>query len=243
AFKAEKFFAYFQAFSNTYAPLPVLRERYEVIRRFPRIVGLSVGTRPDCVSRPVIELLAHFCETHEVWVEYGLQSAHDETLKRVNRGHRVADFLEAVERTRPFGIRICAHVILGLPGEDRGMMMETARFLAGLPIDGVKIHLLHIMRGTPYETMFRQGKIGVLSEGAYVSLVCDFLERLPPHFTIQRLTANAPPDILVAPAWCRSQRATRNAIEAELRRRKSFQGRVFLAERRGSVWRAGAATG
>ena len=221
---ARGFFAYFQAYTNTYGPVELLEERYGLIRRYPEVVGLAVGTRPDCVEEPVLDLLGSFSEEYEVWVEYGLQSAHNQTLERIRRGHRVEDFIDAVERTSERPIRICAHVILGLPGESHEDMMETARLLAGLPIQGVKIHHCHVVQGTPLAESYGRGEYQPMGYTEYLRCVCDFLEHLPWSITIQRLLGEAPRDLLLAPKWHKEKGQVLEEIQAELERRGTRQG-------------------
>jgi hypothetical protein len=221
---ARGFFAYFQAYTGTYGPVPLLEERYGVIRRFPEVVGLAVGTRPDCAGDAVLDVLESFSQDYEVWVEYGLQSAHNRTLDILRRGHTVEDFLQAVERTARKSILICVHVILGLPGETHAEMMETARLLAGLPIQGVKIHHCHVIQGTPLAEDYLRGDYQPLHDVDYLRCVCDFLEYLPWPITIQRLLGEAPPDLLLAPRWSRDKVRVLNEIQAELERRGTRQG-------------------
>jgi radical SAM protein (TIGR01212 family) len=223
-FKARKFIAYFQSYTNTYAPLETLRQRYEEALSVPDVVGLSIGTRPDCVDDAVLDLLAGYARHYLVWVEYGLQSACDDTLRRINRGHDVACFTDALERTRLRGLPVCAHVILGLPGETRRDMLATARFLADRAIDGVKLHLLYVIRGTPLEALYRQGRFHCLEQEEYARLVCDFIERLPPRTVIQRVTGDPHPKELVAPAWALRKRETFEQIQAQFQQRGSRQG-------------------
>lgn len=229
--KAEKFIAYFQAYTNTYAPVDRLRALYDEVWRFPDVVGLSIGTRPDCVDQEILDLIAGYTKRGEVWIEYGLQSAHDATLAAINRGHTYQQFLDAVELTRNRGIKICSHTILGLPGEDRRMILDTHRRLAELPIDGIKLHLLHIMRDTVMEQQYNQGKIELLSREAYVELVCDVLELLPPTMVIQRMHADAPPAVLVAPDWCLDKVGVLNHIRQTQIHRNSWQGKALGFDR------------
>jgi radical SAM protein (TIGR01212 family) len=223
-YKAEKFIAYFQAYTNTYAPIETLKECYDAALGFDDIVALSIGTRPDCVPEPVLDLIEDYKKTHEVWVEYGLQSIHDSTLGRVNRGHDYAAFLDALERTKRRDIKICAHVILGMPGESREDMMATARAVAGMGIDSLKIHLMHVLKDTPLEKEYEEGRFSPPGFEEYVGLVCDFLEYIPPDVSIQRLTADGPREILLAPKWATQKRKTIAAIEAEFERRDTRQG-------------------
>jgi hypothetical protein len=223
-YKAEKFIAYFQAYTNTYAPVETLKSLYDEALAFEEMVALSIGTRPDCVSEEVLDLIDEYQATHEVWVEYGLQSIHDATLRRINRGHDYAAFLDALERTKRRGLKVCAHVILGLPGESRADMMATAREVGRLDIDSLKIHLMHVLKDTPMEKELREGRFKPLEFEEYIGLVCDFLEYIPPHVSIQRLTADGPRSILLAPAWATEKKRTLAAIDAELERRNSHQG-------------------
>jgi radical SAM protein (TIGR01212 family) len=225
---AEKFFSYLQAFTNTYGTPARLGQVYREATGHDDIVGLAVGTRPDCVSPEILDTIAPFAQRLDTWIEYGLQSAHDPTLKLIGRGHTVEQFDRAVLETRARGIKICAHVIIGLPGETSETITGTARHLARLPIDGVKIHLLHIVKGSMIEEKHRKGEMPLLSQRAYVGLVCDFLELLPPTIIIQRLTGEAAPDKLVAPQWALDKHGTLKAIGDELRRRDSFQGKRYL---------------
>jgi radical SAM protein (TIGR01212 family) len=224
-YRAGGFFAYFQAYTTTYAPPEALRERYEVIRRFPEVVGLAVGTRPDCVDEAVLDLLASYAGDYEVWVEYGLQSASDATLERIRRGHSVEAFLQALTRTASRPILICVHVILGLPGEGHEEMMETARLLAGLPIHGVKIHHCHVIRGTPLAEDYLQGRYAPLEYSRYLACACDFLENLPWPITIQRLVGEASPELLLAPDWGQDKARVLRDIQTEMERRGSYQGK------------------
>jgi hypothetical protein len=224
-YHARKFIAYFQAFSNTYAPASHLRALYDEALAVDDVVGLSIGTRPDCVSEPVLALLQEYARRHLVWVEYGLQSARDATLAGINRGHDAACFLNAVSATRARGLPVCAHIILGLPNETRADMQFTAATLAAAEIDGVKIHSLYVVKGTPLETQFLAGHYRCLEREEYADLVVDVLERLPARVVIQRLTGDPHPEELTAPGWCRDKRATLAAIRIALERRDTWQGR------------------
>lgn len=219
-----KFIAYFQAFTNTYAPPERLKSLYDEALRHQEVVGLSIGTRPDCAPHEVLELLEEYARRCHFWVEYGLQSAHDYTLELINRGHDIAQFVDAVERTKGRGINICAHIILGLPGETKEEMMATADLVASLELEGIKIHSLYVLKGTKLAEIYQRGEFRLLELEEYVSLVCDFLERLPPDMVIQRLTGEAPRDLLVAPRWSREKMAVLGKIDTELEQRGSYQG-------------------
>lgn len=226
-YKAKKFLAYFQSFSNTYAPIDKLQKLYDEALAVEDIVGLSIGTRPDCVDLPVLELLQDYAGHHLIWIEYGLQSASDKTLELINRGHDVQCFKDAVRATLNRGIKICAHVILGLPGETRSDILQTARTISDLGIDGVKLHLLYVVKGTPLEALYRQGDYRCLEQQAYIDLVCDFLERIPPEMVIQRLTGDPHPEELVAPQWARRKSQTLQLINDTLEERDTWQGKFY----------------
>jgi radical SAM protein (TIGR01212 family) len=223
-YAADRFLAYFQAATNTYAPVPKLKRLYDEALDHPQIVGLAVGTRPDCVPDEVLELLQRYAQERYVGLELGLQSVHDRSLDWMNRGHHFDTFLDAVRRCEGRGLDVCAHVILGLPGETVADMLATAEALARLPVQAVKIHNLHVVKDTPLERMYRDGEVRMLERDEYVQVVCDFLEHLPPGMVIQRLNGDAPPDYLVAPLWCLDKAGLLHAIEAELERRGSWQG-------------------
>ena len=168
---AKKFIAYFQSFTNTYAPPERLKTLYDRALSHEGIVGLSVGTRPDCIDDDKLDLLSSYKERFLVWIEYGLQSAHDVTLERINRGHTVSCFEKSVRKTEEYGLNVCAHVILGLPGEDREMMLQTARFLSGTSIKGIKIHVLYVVKGTPLAHMFETNDFRCLQREEFVEIV------------------------------------------------------------------------
>ena len=226
-YKAKKFIAYFQSFSNTYAPLHKLKHLYEEALAVDDIVGLSIGTRPDCVDDPVLDLLQNYAKHYLVWIEYGLQSARDATLAFINRGHDVQCFLDAVEKTKNRGIKICAHVILGLPHETRPDILHTAETIARSGLDGVKLHLLYVVKGTRLEEFYQQGEFKCLEQQEYVDLVCDFLERIPFEIVVQRLTGDPHRSELAAPAWSLKKTETLDLIRKTLEKRDSWQGKLF----------------
>lgn len=225
--KAKQFLAYYQAYTNTYAPVEQLKKLYDVAWEFPEVVGMAIGTRPDCVSPEIIDLLASYASKGEVWIEYGLQTMHDRTLEEINRLHTLQEFYDAMEMTRDRGLKICVHTILGLPGESREMMMETHRMLAAQPMDAIKIHLLHIMKNTMMAVQYRRGEIPLMSREEFVDLVVDVLEVIPPTVAIQRMHADAPPDVLVAPEWCLDKAGVLQDIHNELIRRDTWQGKAL----------------
>jgi radical SAM protein (TIGR01212 family) len=227
-YRASKFIAYFQSFTNTYAPIAQLRDLYDRALKHEGMVGLSVGTRPDCLDEEILGLLAAYQEKVLVWLELGLQSAHDATLLKINRGHDVACFDRAVAGARDKGLNVCAHVILGLPGETRKMMMDTARHLGDLAVEGVKIHALYVVKGTLLAGIHEQGGYRCLERKEYADLLLDFLERLPPSMVIQRLTGDPVPAELLAPLWVREKTETLNLIAKRFEERDSWQGKRML---------------
>ena len=226
-YKAHKFIAYFQSFTNTYAPATHLKRLYDEALNHPDMVGLSVGTRPDCVDEEILEVISAYRKDHLVWMEYGLQSAHDKTLQIINRGHSVECFERAVRLAHNVGLNVCAHVILGLPGENRRMMLETAQFIADLPVQGVKIHLLYVIRGTPLARLHEKGTFRCLERDEYANLVVDFLELLPPDMIIQRLTGDPGKSDLLAPGWAVQKMENLRTIQDTLERRETWQGRLY----------------
>jgi uncharacterized protein len=223
-YHAEKFIAYFQSFSNTYGPLEHLAALYREALSQEDVVGMAVGTRPDCVGPAVLDLLAGFQSTQLVWIEYGLQSFHPRTLALINRRHTIEDFIEAVEAARARKINVCVHIILGLPGEGLDEILLTARRLAEMDIQGLKLHSLYVNKGTPLEAWFEQGRYAPLEQEQYVDWACRFLELCPPHWVIQRLTGDPDPRQLAAPQWSLRKQETLNRLRARFEETRSFQG-------------------
>ena len=227
---AGKYIAYFQTFTNTYGPVDQLKRLYDEALDEEDVIGLSVGTRPDCVSDDVIDLLQSYAKDYHVWLELGLQSIHDKTLRSINRGHTSEVFYDAVRRISGKNIHLCVHMIVGLPGETHEDILETARVLASLNIDGIKIHLLLALRGTAIGDLYEQGKIALLDKEAYIGTVCDILEVMPPETVIQRLTADGYRDIFLAPEWAVNKMDVLNTIDRELEKRNSFQGMHYVRD-------------
>ena len=224
---AGKFIAYFQTFTNTYGPTEKLRALYDEALGEDDVIGLSVGTRPDCVPDDIIDLFQDYAKHSHVWLELGLQSIHNRTLQYINRGHLVETYFDAIRRASGKNIHICTHIIVGLPGETREDMLETARVIATLPIHGIKIHLLLALRGTKMGDLYEQGEILLLEKDDYVRIVCDILEILPSEMVIQRLTADGYRDIFLAPRWAINKMEVLNGIDRELEKRNTFQGIRF----------------
>lgn len=222
---ARQFMGYFQAYTNTYDPLDALRQRYDSVLRHPDVIGLSIGTRPDCVPDAVLDLLASYQALgKEIWLELGLQSADDRTLERVNRGHTFAEYRTAVTAAQQRGIPVCTHLILGLPGEGRTAALTSLQRVLDIGVAGLKLHPLHIVRNTQLAREWQRGDYQPLALTDYVNLCADLVERTPPAVIYHRLTGTAAREILLAPSWCSQKWAVLNAIEAELYRRNTQQG-------------------
>ena len=226
-FKAEKFMSYFQAFSNTYKPVGELEKIYNSSLCDERIIGLSIGTRPDCVDDDKLKLISGYKDDYYTWIEYGLQSIHDKTLKKINRGHDFDCFLKAYEKTKEYGINVCVHVIFGL-WESHDEIMQTAKKLAELKVDGVKIHQLCALENTKLADMYRAGEVDFMSEDDYIKTVCDFLEYLPPETTIHRLAGHGFSMTLIEPQWLGKKMDCLNKIDREFLSRGTYQGVKYL---------------
>lgn len=223
-YRAQKFIAYFQSYSNTYAPVEHLRKIYTDALSVKDVVGLIVATRPDCLSNDVLDYLQELDSKTYLWLEIGMQSMHDKSLTFINRQHDNACTVSAIQRAKARGLRVCAHVILGLPGESRAEMLASAELLNKLGVDGVKLHLLHVMKGTELEGLFHKGEVPVLDRDGYVGLVCDYLEHLKPSVIVHRLTGDGGHDNLVAPLWSLRKFEVLNLIDSVLLERDSWQG-------------------
>jgi len=228
-FGIQKYIAYFQTSTNTFAPVSQLCKIYNEALQFPNVVGLSISTRPDCLNPAVIDLIQELSTKVDVWVELGLQSIFDRTLESLNRGHTLSDYDNAVSELEKLNVRICTHTMIGLPGENQKDIRTTANYLAHQPIHEVKIHPLLILNGTPLAVQYQNRLIDSLPLDDYVTWVCDFIERLHPSFVIQRLTAEAPAEILLAPEWSLNKLIVINKIRQEFQRRGTKQGDLIGA--------------
>ncbi|MDD5071031.1 MAG: TIGR01212 family radical SAM protein, partial [Candidatus Omnitrophica bacterium] len=224
---AKKFVAYFQSFSSTYAPVEELKKAYDVITEYSEIVGLSISTRPDCIDREKLELISTYKEKYLLWLEYGLQTTDDVLLKRVNRNHSYCDFLNALDITRDLKINTAVHAIIGLPGQGHDAVIRDALNLSRLDIQGIKFHVLHVLKGTTLNDEYLQGKVDLLTADKYVTEICDYLELLPKTLVIMRLVSTAFPDYLVAPLWINDRAQLIEKIKEEFRRRGSCQGSLY----------------
>ncbi|GAA0104418.1 TIGR01212 family radical SAM protein [Paraclostridium sordellii] len=222
-----KYIGYFQAFTNTHAPVNILKEKYETILNLEDVIGLSISTRPDCLPDDVVEYLAKLNKKTNLWVELGLQTIHDKTSKIINRGHDYDTFLEGVEKLKKHNIKTVVHIINGLPGEDYNMMMETAKAVSELGVHGIKIHLLHVLKNTPMEKMLEKEMFTLMEKDKYVNLVCDQLEILPPEMVVHRLTGDGKRDEMVGPMWSLKKWEVLNAIDDTMKKRNSYQGMKY----------------
>lgn len=223
----QKYIAYFQAYTNTYAPIHYLEQIFtEAISR-PEIAVLSIATRPDCLGPEVLQLLAQLNRIKPVWVELGLQTIHEDTAAFIRRGYKLPCFETAVENLRSLGLEVIVHTILGLPGEDESRILETMRYLNGRNIQGIKLQLLHILRHTDLALYYQEHPFHVFTMEEYLQLLIHCLECLSPDLVIHRLTGDGPKDLLIAPRWSSAKRTVLNTLHSEMKRQNTWQGRCF----------------
>ena len=228
--QANHYIAYFQAYTNTYAPVPYLRSIFTEAISCPEIILLSIATRPDCLQPEIVDLLSELSRIKPVWVELGLQTIHEDTAALIRRGYPLSVYEDAVSRLRSHGIEIITHVILGLPGEDRERMLQTIRYLNGRDIQGIKLQLLHILKGTDLAALYEQEPFHVFTLEEYVEMILACTEQLRPDLVIHRLTGDGPKDLLIAPLWSSSKRHVLNTIHREFRIRDTWQGKYYRKE-------------
>jgi uncharacterized protein len=223
------FLAYFQAYSNTYAPLDVLKQLYEEALNHPKIIGLVIATRPDCLETDVLDYLEELSKKYYIMLEFGVESHLDLTLRKINRGHSFAESVFAFEETRRRGINNCAHLILGLPGDSREQILEQAKTISQHPVDNLKLHQLQIYRGTVMAKEYAElpGDFHFFSLEEYIELVVDYLELLNPKIVVERFVSQAPPELLIAPKWGPKNFEIVAKIEKRLAERNTWQGRLF----------------
>ncbi|WP_445450639.1 TIGR01212 family radical SAM protein [Enterococcus faecalis] len=225
----DQYIVYFQNFTNTHAPVDVIRHRFEQVVNEKGVVGLSIGTRPDCLPDEVVNYLAELNERFYLWVELGLQTTFEETSAAINRAHDYQTYLDGVAKLRKHGIRVCTHLINGLPGETPAMMRENVRrTIQDSDIQGIKLHLLHLMTNTKMMRDYNEGRLQLMSKEAYVSVICDQLEMILPEIVIHRLTGDAPFETIIGPMWSLKKWEVLNAIDAEMKRRNSYQGKYTV---------------
>ncbi len=230
-YNTEKFLAYFQPATNTYGPLDKLRQLWETALEDPRIVGLVIGTRPDCIGHDVLDLLDEFAERSYVSLELGVQTIHDSSLQWMNRGHDHACSVDAMQRVAGRKFETSLHIMLGLPGETQEMMMQTAEQVARWAPSGVKIHNLYAVHRTPLAEQVASGQVRMLELDEYVEVLADFIERLPPQMVIERISGDAPPKDLIAPVWCLKKGSIKEGLLQTLAARGTQQGSCYLGNR------------
>ena len=222
-----KYVAYFQAYTNTYAPVEYLRKIFTEALAHPKVVALSIGTRPDCLGEDVLELLAELNRVKPVWVELGLQTIHERTAEYIRRGYPLSCFEEAVRALRERGIEVIVHTILGLPGESREDILETMKYLNERDIQGIKLQLLHVLRGTDLAEDYLAGKFRTLEREEYLELAIACLEHLDPRIVIHRITGDGPKELLIAPLWASRKREVLNLLHHKMKEESRWQGRLF----------------
>lgn len=225
--RSGKYIGYFQAYTNTYAPIDVLREKYYTILDKENVVGLAIATRPDCLPTDVLDLLEELNKETYLWVELGLQTIKEDTTKLINSGYTLEDYVNGVEELKKRNIDIVTHCILGLPGETKADMLETVEFVAKTNTQGIKLHLLHLMKDTPMVKLYEEGKLEFLGKDEYVDLVVDCIEKLPTDMVIHRLTGDGPRATLIEPRWSLNKWEVLNAIDDILKERDTWQGKKF----------------
>lgn len=219
-----KYIAYFQANTNTYAPVEVLKEKYEKALHIPNVIGLDIATRSDALSDEVLDYLEELNKRTFLMVELGLQSMHEKTLKFINRGHDLKNFEEAVKRLKEKKIFVVVHIINGLPGETKEMMIDTVKYLNSLGIDGIKIHMLYVSHDTPLAHMYEKNPFPLLTKDEYIDIVCEELEYLDPKIVVMRITGDPLKEELVAPSWLLKKFCVLNDIDKEMKKRDIYQG-------------------
>ena len=204
-FNAKKFLVYFQSFTNTYAPFDTLKALYEKALSFEDVIGLSIGTRTDSISEEVLDYLAEKSKTKEIWIEYGIQSVYDETLQRINRGHSVQNVIDYITLTKQKGIKVCAHLIFGLPGETQEMMLESVKKAIELGVESIKIHPLYVVKRTALANDFKAKRFTPISEQEYIDTLLKTFEMIPENMMVQRISAGVSDETLLAPRWCENK--------------------------------------
>ncbi len=226
-YKAEKFLVYFQPYTNTYAPVQALERIYKEALSEPSVIGLAIGTRPDCVDEGKINLLRELSKEYFILIEYGMQSIYDRTLKFINRGHDYNTFLKAIEMTKGKGLYIGAHIIIGFPTESREEMLLMADEVSRIPVDFLKIHHLQVIKGTPLETIYRENPFHIFEYDEYIDFITDFIGRLSSRIVIQRLFSHAPDNMLLAPQWGKTKLEILRDIKKRLEYKDIYQGKYL----------------
>lgn len=225
--KSGKYIAYFQAYTNTYADVSILKKKYDEALMQDDVVAMAIATRPDCLSDDVLDLLEDYNKKTYLWVELGLQTINDKTARLINRGYNLNVFEESLEKLRKRGIDVVVHTIFGLPGESKEDMLKTIDYIAHKDIKGIKIHLLHLMKDTPLVNLYHSGKLNFLDEKQYIDLICESITILPKNIVIHRLTGDAPRDLLIEPKWSLKKWEILNEIDGNMEKKNLYQGLYF----------------
>ena len=228
--KSGKYIAYFQAFTNTYAPVDILREKYTKMLDLEDVSGIAIATRPDCLPEDVLDLLSEINKRTYLWVELGLQTVNEDTAKLINRGYGINTYIDAVRQLKKRNIEVVTHVIFGLPGESHEDMKNTVRFVANTGTQGIKLHLLHLMKGTRLEEFYNSSKFPLLQMDEYVNLIVDAVEMLPEDMVIHRITGDSPRSLLIGPMWSLKKWEVLNAIDRCFEERNTWQGKLFMCD-------------
>lgn len=223
----DKFIVYFQPYSNTYAPLDKLKRLYEEALQHPEVIGLTIGTRPDCVDEAKIAYLQELAKDYDITIEYGLESFSDKTLVKINRGHHLQSYYDALELTQNRNIKICTHLIFDFPWETPESWIESAKKLSDSPLDFIKIHQLHVVKNTRLAKMYKDNPFDFHTPSEYINIIIQFLERLSPKIVVQRLFGEAPPETLIAPLWNLRNYELLKMLDDELEKQNSWQGKYF----------------
>ncbi|MBL4931405.1 TIGR01212 family radical SAM protein [Clostridium paridis] len=223
--KNGKYIAYFQAYTNTYAPIEVLKNKYQEALEQEDVVALAIATRPDCLSDEVLDLLEEMNSKVYTWIELGLQTVHEKTAKLINRGYTLDVFEEALKKLRERGIDVVVHTIFGLPEESKEEVLETIRYISNKDIQGVKFHLLHLMKDTPMVKLYEQGRLKFLTQEEYVELICESINIIPQNMVVHRLTGDAPRSLLIGPMWSLKKWEVLNAIDKAMEDNDYYQGK------------------
>lgn len=225
-----KYIAYFQAYTNTYAPVDVLRAKYESIIKLPDVIGLAIATRPDCLNEEVLELLEEINRKTYLWVELGLQTVHPKTALLINRGYALDSYIDSVKQLKKRKIEVVTHAIMGLPGESISDMLETVNFIANTETQGIKLHLLHLLKNTELAALYERGEFKLMEMDEYVDLIVDCIERIPQDMVIHRITGDGPRKTLIGPLWSLKKWEVLNAIDHQLMDRDTWQGKKFIVD-------------
>lgn len=225
-YKGHSYIAYFQSYTNTYAPVPYLEHIFSQTLEDPEVVALSIGTRPDCLGKDVLSLLERLRRRRPVWIELGLQTANEEIARQIHRGYELSCFEKSVQALKKIGVTVVVHVILGLPNESKTSMIETVEYLNQIGIDGIKLQLLHVLKGTELEKQYSDGAFRILELPEYVDILAACIEHLSPSTVVHRLTGDGPKKLLIAPLWSADKKRVWNAIQFEFARRPVLQGRL-----------------